>query len=145
MTVLTYVPSTLKAGDIIERRAFIAASGDDTFKVFSQAWRCQLGTIQDPGTHQGIQVVRIIGKRTPATATLPGNVSTDSKGVKSEGIAKENGDCPKTDTTELQWPNNLRYPNHKPHWCKKCERWCDYLGQHAATCRLAADRLDGMP
>lgn len=48
-------------------------------------------------------------------------------------------------STELEWPNNLRYPNHKPHWCKKCERWCDYLGQHAAICRLAADRLDGMP
>jgi hypothetical protein len=41
---------------------------------------------------------------------------------------------------EKEWPHNLVYPNHKPHFCKKCNRWADYLGQHGAECRIAADR-----
>jgi hypothetical protein len=41
-----------------------------------------------------------------------------------------------------EWPHNLVYPNHKPHFCKKCNRWADYLGQHGAKCRLAADKVE---
>lgn len=41
----------------------------------------------------------------------------------------------------MEWPESIAYANHKPHWCLVCSRWCDYLGQHGAECRIAAERF----
>jgi hypothetical protein len=49
----------IKVGDIYERSAFT----DEEFKAFIAEWRCQKGTIQDPGTHQGVELVRVIERR----------------------------------------------------------------------------------
>lgn len=57
-TVVDY--ANVKVGDIYERAAFPT---DKLFRVFVREWRCQKGTIQDPGTHKGVEVVKVIARR----------------------------------------------------------------------------------
>ncbi len=48
---------------------------------------------------------------------------------------------PMKDGLDVEYPETIAYPNHQPHYCQECGRWCDYLGQHGVLCRLAADRF----
>lgn len=41
----------------------------------------------------------------------------------------------------MEYPETIAYPNHEPHYCTFCARWCDYLLEHGAVCRIAAERF----